>query len=93
LPNEWITTFSLFNNSGSPATVDSGDANAVELGVKIRSDVNGFISGLRFYKSAANTGTHMASLWSSTGTLLGVVAASLVEIGPTVVQRLDFYSL
>ena len=26
--------------------------------------------GIRFYKSAANTGTHVGNLWSSTGTLL-----------------------
>ena len=29
------------------------------------------MTGIRFYKSAANTGTHIGSLWSSTGTLLG----------------------
>ncbi len=31
---------------------------------------NGSITGIRFYKAAANTGTHVGSLWSSTGTLL-----------------------
>ena len=30
----------------------------VELGVKFRSDVAGYITGVRFYKSAGNTGTH-----------------------------------
>jgi hypothetical protein len=42
----------------------------VELGVKFKSDTNGYITGLRFYKGTANTGTHVGSLWSSTGTLL-----------------------
>ncbi|MGH2975980.1 MAG: DUF4082 domain-containing protein, partial [Solirubrobacterales bacterium] len=54
----------------TPGTVDDGDGGSVELGVKFRSDVAGQITGVRFYKSAANTGTHVGSLWSSTGTLL-----------------------
>ena len=53
--------------------VDGGDPASVELGVKFKSDVAGFITGLRFYKSAANTGTHVGSLWSSTGGNLGTV--------------------
>jgi hypothetical protein len=50
--------------------VDGGPDSAVELGVKFRSDVAGTITGIRFYKAMANTGTHVANLWSSTGTLL-----------------------
>ncbi|MGH2944191.1 MAG: DUF4082 domain-containing protein, partial [Solirubrobacteraceae bacterium] len=38
-----------------------------------RSDTSGTVTGIRFYKSAANTGTHVGSLWSSTGTLLARV--------------------
>jgi hypothetical protein len=54
----------------TPETVDSGDGSAVELGVKFRSDVAGQITGVRFYKATANKGTHIGSLWTSTGTLL-----------------------
>ena len=39
-------------------------------GLKFRSDVNGFIKGVRFYKGASNIGTHIGNLWTSTGTLL-----------------------
>ncbi len=53
-----------------PAIVDGGDTDAVELGVKFRSDVPGFVTGIRFYKGPANTGTHVGNLWSSAGTLL-----------------------
>jgi hypothetical protein len=56
--------------SGTPATVNSGDGRSVELGVKFSSEVAGSVTGIRFYKAAANTGTHVGSLWSSTGTLL-----------------------
>ena len=55
---------------GTPQTIDSGDTSSVELGVKFTADTSGSITGLRFYKAAANTGTHIGSLWSSTGTLL-----------------------
>jgi N,N-dimethylformamidase beta subunit-like, C-terminal/Domain of unknown function (DUF4082)/Bacterial Ig-like domain (group 2)/Bacterial Ig domain len=55
----------------APTTTDVGPDSPVELGVLFKSDVNGNISGLRFYKSTANTGTHVGNLWSSTGTLLG----------------------
>ena len=32
--------------------------------MKFRSSTNGFITGLRFYKGAQNTGTHIGHLWS-----------------------------
>ena len=47
-----------------------GDTHATELGVKFRSDTAGFITGLRFYKTSGNTGTHIGRLWTATGTQL-----------------------
>jgi hypothetical protein len=62
---------SLWNHATTvPSIVDSGDAAAVEVGVKFASQNPGYIMGLRFYKSPGNTGTHVANLWSGTGTLL-----------------------
>ncbi|HEV7804347.1 MAG TPA: DUF4082 domain-containing protein [Solirubrobacteraceae bacterium] len=55
---------------GTPATVDSGDSSAIELGVKFQPDLDGQITGIRFYKAAANTGTHIASLWKTDGSRL-----------------------
>ena len=51
----------------APATPDSQDPSAVELGLRVTPTQNGTIDGIRFFKSAANTGTHTGSLWSSTG--------------------------
>ena len=31
--------------------------------MKFTADYNGTITGIRFYKAAANTGTHIGSLW------------------------------
>jgi len=60
----------IWPNTAVPAVVDSGPDSAVELGVKFKSDVAGHITGIRFYKAGANTGTHVGNLWSSAGSLL-----------------------
>jgi len=54
----------------TPSAGTSNDGQALELGVKFRSSSNGQITGVRFYKSAGNTGTHIGELYSSTGTRL-----------------------
>ena len=38
--------------------------------MKFTSDLNGVIKGIRFYKTAANTGTHIGNLWTASGTKL-----------------------
>ena len=60
----------IWSSTTTPGTLSDSDTSSVELGVKFQADVNGFITGLRFYKSTANTGTHVGNLWSSTGTKL-----------------------
>ena len=57
--------------SQASSSQPGNDGSAIELGVKFRASSNGFIKGIRYYKSASNTGTHIGQLWTSTGTLLG----------------------
>jgi WD40 repeat protein len=64
------TNLTIWPSTTVPALVDAGPDSAVELGVNFKSDNNGAISGIRFYKASTNTGTHVGNLWSSTGTLL-----------------------
>jgi len=64
---------SVWAPSVTPAVVDGGDPGSLEVGMKFRSDAAGSVTGVRFYKAAANIGTHIGHLWSSTGTLLGTV--------------------
>ena len=66
------TAVSIWPSTAVPGTVDGGPDSAVELGVKFRSDVAGSITGIRFYKASANTGTHVGNLWTSAGTLAGL---------------------
>lgn len=61
---------SVFSPFSAPSTADSGDPYGVVLGVKVSPSAAGWIDGVRFYKSAANTGTHTGALWTSDGTLM-----------------------
>jgi hypothetical protein len=73
-----------------PTTIDSGDNGSVQLGVKFRSDAAGTVSGIRFYKAAANTGTHVGSLWKADGTLLA--EATFSNETPSGWQQVTFSS-
>ena len=66
LPN----TMTIWPSNAVPGTVDAGTDAPVELGVKFHSDIRGYITSVRFYKAAANTGTHIGDLWTTNGTLL-----------------------
>jgi uncharacterized protein (TIGR03437 family) len=66
----------IFSSTAVPSTTSDSDPNEVELGMKFRSDLDGTISGVRFYKGSGNTGTHVGHLWNSSGSLLGSVTFS-----------------
>jgi hypothetical protein len=65
---------SFWNDSTAPTVEAVPDASAVELGIKFRAEVNGFITGLRFFKGPGNNGPHVGNLWTSSGTLLASMA-------------------
>ncbi|MEZ0447889.1 DUF4082 domain-containing protein [Cellulomonas sp. ICMP 17802] len=56
-----------------PAVPAVNDPGAVELGLKWTPTTSGFITGVRFYKGTGNTGTHVGSIWSASGTRLASV--------------------
>ncbi len=60
----------IWSTLAVPTNASDADTGAVNLGVKFKSDMNGFITGIRFYKGTANTGTHIGTLWSSAGAQL-----------------------
>jgi hypothetical protein len=64
------TPVSIWTPTSTPGILSQSDASSVELGAKFTSDVAGYITGIRFYKGTANTGTHIGSLWTSSGSLL-----------------------
>ncbi|MBI2787057.1 MAG: DUF4082 domain-containing protein [Elusimicrobia bacterium] len=64
---------SIFTTQLPAAGDSSPNSRSVELGVRFRADSAGQITGLRFYKTAGNTGAHTGHLWTNTGALLGSV--------------------
>src|SRR6266508_244723 len=65
---------SIWDDSVIPSNPIFPDSTPVEVGLKFRSNKDGLVTGVRFYKGgAANGGTHVGHLWTSTGTLLGTV--------------------
>jgi hypothetical protein len=67
---------SIWPDATEPSVASANDPNPVDLGVKFSSEAGGWITGIRVYKGAGNTGTHIGSLWSAAGTLLGQVTFS-----------------
>ncbi|WP_414542655.1 N,N-dimethylformamidase beta subunit family domain-containing protein [Nostoc sp. CCY0012] len=67
------SVISIWDNNATPAVITDPDISPVELGVKFRSDVNGYIKGIKFYKSPQNTNTHVGTLWNSSGQQLAQV--------------------
>ena len=83
-----ICPCSLWDPSVVPTTASDPDPAAVEVGVKFRSDVNGSLTSIRFYKGASNTGTHTAHLWSLAGEL--IASATFVNETASGWQQADF---
>lgn len=63
------SALTLFAANAVP-TIASVPDSSVEVGVCFTSSSSGTVTGVRFYKGAANTGTHIGDLWNSSGQLL-----------------------
>jgi hypothetical protein len=64
------SSLTLWSNSTTPSE-NAYSFGSYELGVKIKVDVTGQVTGIRFYKESWMGGvTHVGHLWSPTGTLL-----------------------
>ena len=64
---------SIWPTTSMPTQADAGDTQSVDVGVKFRSDSDGYIVGLRFFKAGLNVGDHVGSLWSDAGEELASV--------------------
>jgi titin len=68
------TLTTIWPDTAVPAVPDQLDGvPSTTLGVRFSSDRPGWIKGLRFYKTATNTGVHVGHLWTNDGTLLATV--------------------
>src|SRR5450755_2410784 len=64
------TDITIFNSQIPDGIRGNDSTGGIELGVKFRSAVAGEITGIRFYKTSGDAGTHIAQLYSSDGILL-----------------------
>lgn len=85
---EPTTNVSIWNDQTLPTSASSSDTSAVELGVKFQTSTDGYITGLRFYKGAGNTGTHVGHIWSAAGSVLG--SATFVDETASGWQQVTF---
>lgn len=65
----------IFHNTDVPANTNINDnqGTGMEIGVRFKTNTDGYITGLRFYKSGNDEGPHVGTLWSATGNLMGQV--------------------
>jgi hypothetical protein len=75
--NYWVdvlfaagATFTIWPPSATPAAAAVTDDRSLELGVKFRSDIDGRVTGVRYYKGPTNTDTHTATLWTDSRSIL-----------------------
>lgn len=64
---------SIWGPGATPAIPADPDNTGTEVGTKFRTDVAGTVTAIRYYKSTANTGTHVGRLWAASGTQLASV--------------------
>ena len=82
------TTYSLFSASSTPAQTNLNDGQQLEVGVKFQSNVAGDITGIKFYRSANDTGQNVVDLWTTTGTKLA--SASFTNTSASGWQTVNF---
>jgi hypothetical protein len=67
----------LWPDSAEPSRPNFQDSGGpVQLGMRFRASVDGYVTGVRFYKGAQNTGLHVGQLYAATGALLASQAFS-----------------
>lgn len=76
---EGTSPATLWTTAAVPSVIEADDTDAVELGVVWRTDVDGHVTALRFFKAPGNAGPHVGRLWSIDGRLLGT--ATFIDPG------------
>ncbi len=83
-----VVNTSLWDSSFVPVVDSVADTSPVEVGVRFQTSLNGYFTGVRYYRGPTNPGPHVGRLWSSTGTLLASV--TFTSESTTGWQQADF---
>lgn len=70
---------------------DFDDGTGLELGFKFKSQISGYITGVRFYKQGSMSGTHVGSLWQS-GSGVNLASATFISESGSGWQDVTFSS-
>ncbi|GGR51423.1 hypothetical protein GCM10010168_82840 [Actinoplanes ianthinogenes] len=62
-----ICPCTVFSPASTPDVESAGEAASLELGMRFTSDIDGYVTGVKFYKGDRNTGTHTGTLWTAGG--------------------------
>ena len=62
--------------TATPSPSNDTDSGGIEVGFKFKADVNGYITGIRFFKTAVMTGGHTVNLWDLNGNLVSTAVSS-----------------
>lgn len=62
--------------SSNPSVSTDTDAGGLNVGMKFRADIDGYITGVRFFKHPSMTGVHTGNIWDAVGNNLGTVTFS-----------------
>jgi len=68
-------TSRLYDAADASPTTEIASSAAHELGVRFQSDVDGALHGVRFYKTAHDTGTHVVHVWDASGALVATAGS------------------
>ena len=72
----------IWASGAMPVQNTVNDGQSIEVGVKFRSSVAGYIKGIRFYHGTNNSGTYTGHLWSAGGSLLASAVFTNVTTTP-----------
>lgn len=68
-----LADITIFNSTDAPPASAAADSGGIEVGLVIKPSVDGFITGVKFYKNTGDTGTHIGHIWTMNGVSLGSV--------------------
>ena len=71
-----VASGALYGGRTPTGLITHSDTRAIEVGTKFTVVTAGTASGVSFYKTSRNTGTHVGALWTEQGTKLASVTFS-----------------
>ncbi len=69
-------TYSIWAPTYTNTGIQTTSLGQYQIGTKFKSDVDGYVMAVRWYKSPSDSGTHAVAIFNSSGTLLGSASST-----------------